>query len=171
MGSAAIFVFNDEAEELVSLTTKNTLSNPLFGGFFIGFNILFHPGKISAVTLSMIKFKLAILIIFSLCSFACFGQNQTDTCTVILPVKVYYRDNGIHFISNCVIKNFNIALSDPDGFSYRFRISKLKRNKTSYYVKIRNYRTGYYNWKVKYTMIVNGAAILKEIVGSVEFLN
>lgn len=117
----------------------------------------------------MVKLKIISLSIFILLSLPGIGQNK-DSCTIVFPVIVYYRDNGFHFISNCEIKKFKIEIRDKEN-NRVFRPGKLKRNKASYFIKFHRYRTGKYTWKIKYTMIQNGQAVVKEIFGGAEFLN
>jgi hypothetical protein len=113
-----------------------------------------------------------ILFLFLVCCLRAHAQSKDarDTCMVVLPLKVYYRDNGFHFISNCTIKKFHLDIFDPDGRRV-FKTSRLRRDKNSYYIKLRNYHTGKFKWQIRYTMILNGVAVVKETFGKAEFLN
>jgi hypothetical protein len=95
---------------------------------------------------------------------------RQDTCLLLLPIKVYYRDNGLHFISDCEVKKFAIEIFDLKGHRI-WKKKWLRHDKQSYYIKLRRYRTGQFKWNIKYTMLINGERILRETFGTAEFLN
>jgi hypothetical protein len=103
--------------------------------------------------------------------FAQKDSTSNDGCSVIIPYVVnYYAENGFHFISDCEIQNFKIDIFDKEG-KCKYKTKKLRRDKTSYFVKLRRYKTGDYNWAAKYTILCNGQCIVKEAFGSVQFKN
>jgi hypothetical protein len=114
-----------------------------------------------------------VLLLLQLMIMRSFAQEsfvRSDTCSIFLPLKVYYRDNGLHFISDCQVIKFNIVIWDLKGHRI-WKKRYFRRDKGSYYIKLRRYRTGMFKWNIKYTMLINGDRINKETFGTAEFLN